>query len=234
MTSPHPAPRIITLHPLPWEELMPGIMRKRIWSAPMWNDPGVSRDLSMVRYEPGATAPMHKHVGDEIVFVIEGVLSDEYGDITAGNVGYRPDGCVHSLRSASGATTLSFLVGGAEMVAQGGADSPRSKTINVNEMPWRSHDDGRLQMKMIWQDPASERQVVLAKLAPGFIMAPHEHVGEELVFQIEGAVAENGGVLAPGDVSFRPFGCRHAFASPNGAVSLGYLWGHSKPLDGAS
>jgi hypothetical protein len=26
---------------------------------------------------------------DEIVFVIEGVLSDEYGDLTAGNVAYR-------------------------------------------------------------------------------------------------------------------------------------------------
>jgi anti-sigma factor ChrR (cupin superfamily) len=232
MTSPRPAPRIITPHTLPWEELMPGIMRKRIWTAPLWNDSGVARDLSMVRYEPGATAPMHKHLGDEIVFVIEGVLSDEYGDITAGNVGYRPDGCVHSLRCANGATTLSFLVGGAEMAGQPSANSPQSKTINVNETPWRSDGDGR-QIKVIWEDPASGRRVVLEKLAPGFTLAPHELVGEQLVFQIEGAVAENGGVLAPGEVSFRPFGCHHAFASPNGAVSLGYIWGHSRPLDDA-
>jgi len=53
----------------------------------------------MMRFEPGAKCPLQKQLGgDEIIFVVEGVLSDESGDVAAGNVAYRPEG-VYSLSS---------------------------------------------------------------------------------------------------------------------------------------
>jgi anti-sigma factor ChrR (cupin superfamily) len=231
MNRQRPVPRTIAPHEIAWQELMPGVMRKKIWAEPMWNDPSVPREMSMLRYEPGANVPLRKHVGgDEIVFVIEGVLSDEYGDLTAGNVGYRPQGCTHSLRSVNGATTVSYLVGTIQSVSEKAADSPPSRIINVNEMPWQSAEGGRVQMKVIWLDPVGQRRFVLGKLAPGFVMDPHEHVGEELVFQLEGSFVDEAGVLGPGDVGFRPFGCHHSFVSKNGGVGLGYIWGHSDYL----
>jgi len=211
---------------------MPGVARRRIWAQPMWNDPTVPREMSMVRIGSGVKFPLHKHVGgDEIVYVIEGVLSDEFGDISAGNVGYRPEGCVHSLHSTHGATILSYLVGGSSVpVSERPSDSPPSRVINVGEMPWQSAEGGRVQMKMIWSDQASERRYVLAKLAPGMVEPLHEHVGEELVFQIEGAFVDEAGTLSAGCVGYRPYKCHHSFISENGALGIGYIWGHSDYL----
>jgi anti-sigma factor ChrR (cupin superfamily) len=231
MINPQPVPRNLLVYDLPWQELMPGIVRRTLWAAPMGSGPPTAREMSMVRYEAGAKVPLHKHVGgDEIVFVIEGVLSDEFGDITAGNVGYRPDGCVHSLHSSSGATTLSYLVGGGEMVSERAENSPRSQVIDVNAMPWQSSEGGRFQLKMAWNDEASDRQFILSKLPPRAALAPDEHIGEELIFQIEGTYADEAGILAPGHMGYRPFGGRHSVSSEHGGVSLVYTWGRSKNI----
>ena len=70
----------------------------------------------LARYEPGAQIPLHRHVGDELIFVIEGAVSDEAGTVTAGNVGYRPDGCVHTVTTKNGATLLAVVWGRTEPV----------------------------------------------------------------------------------------------------------------------
>jgi anti-sigma factor ChrR (cupin superfamily) len=228
MGSPRPFPHAIVPHELPWEVLLPGVYRKRLWAEPMWDDPTTSREMSMVRYDAGITVPLHKHAGgDEIVFVIEGVLSDEFGDISAGNVGYRPDGCVHSLHSNSGATTLSYLVGRSEMISEWPVNSAPSQIINVNKMIWQAEEGGQVQMKMIWQDRATDRRFILAKLASGAVIPLHDHVGDELVFQIEGSLVDEAGLLSPGSVGYRPYGCRHSLTSPNGGLGLSYIWGRS-------
>jgi anti-sigma factor ChrR (cupin superfamily) len=229
MISPRPVPRNLLVHDLPWQELMPGIVRRTLWAEPVESGLANSREMSMVRYEGGAKVPLHRHVGgDEIVFVIEGVLSDEFGDITAGNVGYRPSGCIHSLHSDSGATTLSYLVGGGEMVSEWPANSPRSQIIDVNAMRWQSSEDGRFQLKMVWSDEASDRRVTLARLPPRAGLTPNEYAAEELIFQIEGTFADEVGILAPGNMGYRPYGCRHSVSSEHGGVNLVYSWGHRK------
>ena len=70
----------------------------------------------MNRSEPSAQRLPHRHLGDELVFVIEGALSDEFGTITAGNMGYRPNGCVHSVTTQHGATVLAVVWGRTEPV----------------------------------------------------------------------------------------------------------------------
>jgi anti-sigma factor ChrR (cupin superfamily) len=104
---------------------MPGVMRRLILAQPTWNVPTIPREISMVRFAPGVKVPLRRHVGgDEIVYVIEGVLSDEFGDISAGNVGYRPEGCVHSLHTQNGATIVSYLKGRSVAVSVQPSDSP--------------------------------------------------------------------------------------------------------------
>jgi anti-sigma factor ChrR (cupin superfamily) len=226
MDSLHPLPRMTLVHELPWRDLMPGIVRRTLWAGVTKGDPAVPREMSMVRYESGAKVPLHEHVdGDEIVFVIEGILSDEYGEITAGNVGYRPNGCVHSLYSTNGATTLSFLLGGGAMVSERPVKSPQSLIINVNAMPWQSADEGRFQSKSIWSDETTDRRCILAKFPPGALLPPDQQAGEMLFFQVEGTFADETGVLAPGNMGYRPYGSRHSGFSEHGGISLIYIWG---------
>ena len=75
----------------------------------------------MTHFAPGAQLPLHRHVGDELTFVIEGAISDESGTVTAGNVGYRPDGCVHTVTTKNGATVLAVLTGDIEPATDRGS-----------------------------------------------------------------------------------------------------------------
>jgi len=98
----------------PWEERRPGVQWKVL------HEEGVHRTV-LVRYAPGAVIPRHRHLGDEQIFVIEGSVSDETGTCKAGDYARRPPGCVHTVRSASGALVLAIMAGGTEPVPEGRA-----------------------------------------------------------------------------------------------------------------
>src|SRR5258707_10666753 len=101
--------QIIQVSELEWQPMTPTIKARMLWS-----DPATKRRAQITRFEPGATLPMHKHVGDEFLYVIEGAIADEAGITAAGSVGYRPDGCIHSVSSKLGATVFAIITGGVE------------------------------------------------------------------------------------------------------------------------
>src|SRR5438034_9268292 len=109
MTTTSPRSQIISISDLGWQEFRPGVSFKILWE-----DKATKRRAQMTRFAPGAQLPLHRHVGDELIFVIEGALSDESGTVTSGNVGYRPDGCVHTVTTKNGATVLAVLTGHTE------------------------------------------------------------------------------------------------------------------------
>src|SRR5438477_11941248 len=113
--------QIIRVGEREWESMSPTIKFKSLWS-----DPATKRRAQLTRFEPGASLPMHRHVGDELLYVIEGAISDESGIVAAGGVGYRPDGCVHSVSSKTGATVFAIISGGNEDAAEIG-DAPAAK-----------------------------------------------------------------------------------------------------------
>src|SRR2546426_110767 len=100
-TTKTPLSEIFSLSDLAWQERQPGVRTKSIWE-----DPQSKRRAVMTRIEPDAKLPLHRHVGDELVFVVEGAITDEFGTVTAGNMGYRPNGCVHTVSAKNGATVL--------------------------------------------------------------------------------------------------------------------------------
>ena len=67
-----------------------------------------------MRYDPGATIPRHRHLGDEQIFVLDGSVSDDTGTCTKGNYARRPPGCVHTVTSRDGALVLAIMTGGTE------------------------------------------------------------------------------------------------------------------------
>ena len=70
----------------------------------------------ITRFPSGAGIPLHRHVGDELIFVIEGASVDESGPITPGNMSYRPNGTEHSVKTDTGATVLAVVWGRTEPI----------------------------------------------------------------------------------------------------------------------
>jgi anti-sigma factor ChrR (cupin superfamily) len=218
-----PLSQIITLSDLPWQERQPGQ-----WMKTIWEDPATKRRAVMARIEPEAQLPLHRHVGDELIYVVEGALSDDFGTVTAGNMGYRPDGCVHQISTRHGATVLAIITGGIEPVSQRGGGSP-SQVFALSELPWVETRPG-VRQKRIWEDKLNERRAILARFAPGATLPKHRHVGDELIFVVEGANADESGVVATGNMNYRPNGCVHTVTTTNGATVLAVVWGRTEPV----
>src|SRR5437016_11030982 len=159
-TTKTPLSQIISLSDLAWQERQPGVRAKAIWE-----HPESRRKAVMTRIAPGAKLPLHRHVGDELVFVIEGALSDDFGTVTAGNMGYRPNGCVHAISSKQGATVLAVITGGVEPASEMGT-APPSQIFPLSELEWVEARPG-VRQKRIWEDKAAERRVSLARFEPG-------------------------------------------------------------------
>src|SRR6266852_3562408 len=138
-----PPSQIISVSDRAWQEVQPGIRMKHLWA-----DAPTNRRAVMSRIEPGARLPLHRHVGDELVFVIEGAIADESGAVTAGNMGYRPDGCVHAVSSKNGATVLAIITGGIEPATEIGS-APASQIFALSELPWVETRPG-VREKRIW------------------------------------------------------------------------------------
>jgi anti-sigma factor ChrR (cupin superfamily) len=221
MTTRTPLSQIITVSSLAWEERQPGVRMKSLWE-----HPASRRRAVMTRIEPGAKLPLHRHVGDELVFVIEGAIVDEFGTIATGNVGYRPNGCVHTVSTSNGATLLAILTGGVEPIAER-VSGPPSQVIALSDLPWIEARPG-VRQKRIWEDKVTERRALLAQFEPGATLAKHRHVGDELIFIIEGANADESGVVATGNMNYRPNGCVHTVTTENGATVLAVVWGRTE------
>lgn len=224
-----PRSRIISISDLAWQEQQPGVGMKPIRMRTIWEDPATKRRALMTRLEPGAQLPQHRHVGDELIFVIEGDISDESGTVTAGNLGYRPNGCVHTVSSKNGATVIAILTGGIEPTPEKPAGSPPSQIVTVSDLPWVDTRPG-VRQKRIWEDKAGERRAILARFEPGATLPPHRHVGDELIFLVEGANADESGVVATGNMNYRPNGCVHSVTTKNGATVLAVVWGRTEPV----
>lgn len=62
--------------------------------------------VALLRYQPGARIPAHRHMGLESILVLEGAQSDEKGDYAAGTFVLNPKGSVHSVWSDAGCVVL--------------------------------------------------------------------------------------------------------------------------------
>src|SRR5712691_9297715 len=96
--------RITPVHEIPWQDAGPGLKAK-----PLWADPSTQRRAYVGLLAAGARLPLHRHLGDELVYVIEGEVADESGTLMAGQASYRPPGCVHSLSVERGTIVLNVV-----------------------------------------------------------------------------------------------------------------------------
>src|SRR5712692_7394736 len=188
-----PLSQIISVSDRAWQEMQPGVRMKHLWA-----DEQTKRRAVMSRIEPSARLPLHRHVGDELIFVLEGALADEFGTVTAGNMGYRPNGCVHTVSSPQGATVLAIITGRIEP-AKEIASAPPSQSFTLSELAWVDALPG-VRLKPIWEDKTTARRAILARFEPDASLPAHRHVGDELIFVIEGASVDEAGSVTPGNM----------------------------------
>ncbi len=62
--------------------------------------------VALLRYQPGASVPMHEHTGLETVIVLDGSQSDERGRYHSGTMSINPAGTRHSVWSEEGCVVL--------------------------------------------------------------------------------------------------------------------------------
>ncbi|MBB3459361.1 anti-sigma factor ChrR (cupin superfamily) [Rhizobium sp. BK313] len=89
-----------------WKELAFAPFRGNVtihWIQPFVGDqPGVA----LLKYEPGASVPRHRHEGLETILVLEGTQSDETGDYVKGSYIVNAAGTEHSVWSDEGCVVL--------------------------------------------------------------------------------------------------------------------------------
>src|SRR2546428_410298 len=107
--------------------------------------------------------------------------------------------------------------------------SPLSEIISVSDLAWQDRQPG-VRLERIWEDKAGERRAILARFEPGTTLARHRHVGDELIFVIEGANADESGPVNTGNMNYRPNGCVHTVTTKNGATVLAVVWGRTEPV----
>ena len=88
---------------LAWEPFRPGVDIYRLY--PPEPDGAAA---ALLRYQPGATVPYHRHIGFEHILVLSGSQTDDNGTYTAGTLVVNPPGTRHTVSSPEGCIVLAI------------------------------------------------------------------------------------------------------------------------------
>jgi anti-sigma factor ChrR (cupin superfamily) len=88
-------------HESGWEPLKPGVHIRRLHQSSNGGP-----DVALLRYQPGASVPHHKHLGHERILILDGFQSDERGRYAAGTFVVNPPGTAHRVWSDAGCVVL--------------------------------------------------------------------------------------------------------------------------------
>jgi anti-sigma factor ChrR (cupin superfamily) len=100
---------------LSWDEVVPGV-RVHV----VKDDPSRGMRACLVWAKPGACHPRHRHLGDEIILVLQGSLGDERAEYGPGDICRSRTGSTHSERALPGDDCVCFVIyyGGLEMLEE--------------------------------------------------------------------------------------------------------------------
>jgi len=86
--------------------------RENVDIYPLDGNPPQGQSTALIRYQPGARVPNHKHLGVEHIFVLSGSQNDENGHYSVGDLLISPTGTEHSITSKEGCIVLAIYSGG--------------------------------------------------------------------------------------------------------------------------
>lgn len=90
-----------------WTDIAPGV------SLSTWKREAGGTSVCLLRMGPGAPVPAHHHTATEMLLVIKGTFSDEYGRFALGDaIEYTPDSDHHATGDGPGECVCLFLLDG--------------------------------------------------------------------------------------------------------------------------
>lgn len=84
-----------------WKPFRPGVEIARIY-----NTPNGGPSAAFLKYQAGASVPLHMHGGYEHIFILKGSQVDRSGEHAAGSVIINPPGSSHNVTAPSGCIVL--------------------------------------------------------------------------------------------------------------------------------
>ncbi len=145
---------------------------------------------------------------DEEFFVLDGAMTINGMDFSAGDYGYHPAGYErHQVVGPDGCGVLTFR-------EPAGADGALIEHLRTRDMPWGSATDATVAgssvgRKLLRPDSASGERTWMLKIETGpgkpfEIRGLEKHPCVEEVFLLDGDIAMPAGVMAPGAYFWRP------------------------------
>ena len=171
----------------------------------------VARTTSIVRYDAGAKFNLHEHGLGEEILVLDGTLSDEFGDYGPGTYLKNPSGSSHAPYSGDGCTLFVKL-------RHFSPDDREKVVIHTRQSPWfRGMVEGLTVM------PLSEfgtSHTAMVRWAPETYFNPHRHYGGEEIYVVEGVFSDENGSYPQGSWIRSPHLSQHKPFSVEGCLIL--------------
>ena len=176
----------------------------------------VARATSIVRYEPGARFPEHRHDFGEEILVLEGTFSDETGDYPAGTYMMNPPGSSHAPFSETGCVLFVKL-------RHLGSDQQHREIVDTTTAHWHQGLVRGLHVMPLMQQGTGS---TLVRWAPHTYFNPHRHFGGEEIFVVSGVFEDEHGRYPEGSWIRSPHMSMHQPFSKGGCtifVKTGHL-----------
>lgn len=197
---------VIQSNQLPWiDSPSVGVQRKLLER----DGEEVARATSIVRYAAGSQFASHTHDLGEEILVLDGVLSDEFGNFGQGTYIKNPPGSSHAPYSQSGCTLFVKL-------RHLNPDDNQRIVINTLSMEWFPGLVPGLSVM-----PLSEfgtQHTALVRWAPGTQFKPHRHYGGEEIYVVSGTFEDEFGQYPAGTWIRSPHLSTHHPFSNEGCV----------------
>jgi anti-sigma factor ChrR (cupin superfamily) len=100
------ASRYVDVASLPWTPTATEGIDMKV----LMQDDANGRWTALIRWQPGASLPLHQHTDIEQSYILEGSLTDHEGEATAGQFVWRPAGNTHRAHSPNGALLLAIFL----------------------------------------------------------------------------------------------------------------------------
>lgn len=194
---------------MPWSPSPSGtVWRKRVHRV----GPAESGQVtSIVRYEPGATFPIHDHPDGEEILVLEGVFSDEHGDWPQGTYLLNPEGFRHAPFSHEGCVLLVKL-------RQFRGKDRQHVALDTNALDWDSTSTPGVRRRSLYAQSGFGDAMRLEAWAAGSEPELRDYPTGAEIYVIDGSFADETGPHPAGTWLRFPIGASHAPRSDTGCT----------------
>lgn len=175
-------------HDLEWENSpVDGVQRLRLERDD--DHPPVERVTTIVRFAAASSFNQNMHQGGEEYLVLDGMLSDQYGDYPAGTYGRNPKGTGHAPFSKDGCTMLVKLW-------QMHPDDQQQVAIDTHdESLWQQRDNGCFELPLF---AGSYEKVSMMRWPAGITFEQQQFNQGVEYFVLEGSFSDQDGEYPEG------------------------------------